>query len=158
MTRNRPFKWLFFLFSKITIFKIGERINKLIETIHELRTKRRIFGYVFIFSLLSQVSIVTMNYFLSKALSIQLDLSYLFLVVTITFVLTMLPSINGLGIRDLGYVTLLGQVGVTNAEAISLSFLNLIVPMLISIWGAFLFVLQRKNQIIGEQHANQTAI
>jgi hypothetical protein len=150
MTRNRPVRWLLWLFDKITIFNIGERINKLLETIHELRSRRRIFVYVFSFSVLSQISIVFMNFFLARALSIRIDLSYLFLVVTITFVLTMLPSINGVGIRDLGYVTLLSEVGISNAAAISLSFLNLLLPMFISISGAVLFIIQKRKTTTGE--------
>lgn len=156
MTRNRPFKFLLLLFSKITFFNIGEKINKLFETIHALRTRRRIFAHVFLFSLLSQISIVYMNLFLARALSVHIDLGYLFLVVTVTFVLTMLPSINGVGIRDLGYVTLLSKVGVSNAAAISLSFLNLLLPMVISIWGAVLFILQKRKSTVGEIDVYQT--
>jgi uncharacterized protein (TIRG00374 family) len=158
MTRNRPFKLLLLIFNKITIFNIGERINKLFEAIHELRTRRRIFGYVFIFSVFSQMSVVFMNLFLARALSIQIDLGYLFLVVTITIVLTMLPSINGVGIRDLGYVTLLAKVGISNAAAISLSFLNLLLPMTISIWGAVLFIIQKRKSTVGEIDAYKTSI
>ncbi len=156
MTRNRPFKLLLLLFSKITFFNIGEKINKLFETIHALRTRRRIFAHVFLFSLLSQISIVFMNLFLARALSVHIDLGYLFLVVTVTFVLTMLPSINGVGIRDLGYVTLLSKVGVSNAAAISLSFLNLLLPMVISIWGAVLFILHKRKSTVGEIDVYQT--
>jgi hypothetical protein len=76
--------------------------------------------------------------------------------VTVTFVLTMLPSINGVGIRDLGYVTLLSKVGVSNAAAISLSFLNLLLPMVISIWGAVLFILQKRKSTVGEIDVYQT--
>lgn len=156
MTRNRPFRLLLWIFDKITILNIGERINKLFEAIHELRTKRRVFAYVFLLSILSQMSIVFMNFFLAQALSIRIDLSYLFLVVTVTFVLTMLPSINGVGIRDLGYVTLLSEIGISNAAAISLSFLNLLLPMVISILGAVLFVIQKKRSTMGEIDAFQS--
>jgi hypothetical protein len=77
---------------------------------------------------------------------IEVSFSYLFVVVPVSFILTMLPSINGVGVRELGYVKLLGNVGVADAAAISLSFMNLIVPMLISISGAFLFVIQKKRE------------
>ncbi len=54
-------------------------------------------------------------------------------------------SQGSMGIRDLGYVSLLAKIGVSNAEALSLSFMNLLIPMAISIWGAILFIGQKKN-------------
>jgi glucose uptake protein GlcU len=68
----------------------------------------------------------------------------MFLVVPITIILSMMPSINGIGFRDGGYVILLAKVGVSKAAALSLSFLTLFIPILISISGGILFMLQKK--------------
>ena len=61
----------------------------------------------------------------------------------VTFIITILPSINGIGIREFGFISLLSKAGVSNATALSLSFLNLIIPMILSLSGAVLFVLQK---------------
>ena len=148
--RNRPFAIMLRLFDKFTIFKIGEKLNKLLEAIHYFKDKRRVLLYVFLFSLMSQTMIVFMNYALSRAFEVDVSLNMLFMVVPVSFVLTMLPSINGLGVRDLGFVSLLGRVGVSKAGALSLSFMNLLIPMAVSIWGAFLFVIQKKKTREGE--------
>lgn len=153
ITRNRPFEFLLKIFDKVTLLNIGEKINKLIEAIHVLREKRRIFVWMFLLSVLAQVAIVFMNYAIVRALDIAVDLTYLFLVVPVTFMLTMLPSINGVGIRDGGFVFLLGKVGVSGAAAISLSFMNVILPMIISAWGALLFFMQRKKSNLNEVEA-----
>lgn len=145
MTRNRPFRLLLRIFEKVTIFNIGEKFNKLFEAIHQLRTYRRIFVYVFILSLFSQIAIVMMNYYISQAFSMEIDLLFLFLVVPVTFALTLLPSINGVGVRDGGYVVLLGKIGISGAAAISLSFMNLLIPMFISLIGAILFIIQKRK-------------
>ena len=55
-------------------------------------------------------------------------------------------SANGLGFRDGGYVILLGKIGVSKAAALSLSFLAILIPMLISIAGGILFMLQKKGE------------
>lgn len=149
MIRNRPFKLLLRLFDKFTIFKIGEKFNKLFEAIHVFRHRRRVLLYVFFFSLLSQISIVLMNYSVVRAFSLHINLSFLFMVIPVTFVLTMLPSINGVGVRDLGFVSLLSRVGISNAEALSLSFMNLLLPMIISMWGAVLFMIQKRKSKLG---------
>jgi glucose uptake protein GlcU len=56
----------------------------------------------------------------------------------------MLPSINGLGVREGGFVILLGKIGVSEAAAVSLSFLSILIPMIISIAGGILFMMQKK--------------
>lgn len=152
LIRNRPFKLLLRLFDKLTIFKIGEKFNKLFEAIHYFRKRRRILGLVFILSFLSQSAIVFMNYLIARALSVEISLSFLFMVVPVTFILTMLPSINGIGVRELGFVGLLGEIGISNASALSLSFMNLIIPMIISILGAVLFIIQRRNTRLEEKN------
>lgn len=154
--QNRPFRFILKLFDKLTFFNIGEKFNKLFEAIHYFSARRRILAYVFLYSLTSQIAIVLMNYALVKALGLQVNLSYLFMVVPVTFVLTMLPSINGVGIRDLGFVSLLAKIGVSGAAALSLSFLNLLLPMILSAWGAVLFVIQKKNDNTGGADAIQT--
>ncbi|MGD9897949.1 MAG: YbhN family protein [Calditrichaceae bacterium] len=145
MTRNRPFKLMLRIFEKVTIFNIGEKFNKLFEAIHQLKTHRRVFVYVFMLSLFSQIAIVLMNYYISRAFSMDIDLLFLFLVVPVTFALTLLPSINGVGVRDGGYVVLLGKIGISGAAAISLSFMNLLIPMFISLFGAILFIIQKRK-------------
>ncbi len=146
ITRERPVLWLLRIFDKFTLLNLGEKINKLIEAMHFLRDRRRVFVWVFFLSVLSQAAIVLMNYALCLALRIEVELLYLFLVVPVTFLLTMLPSINGLGLRDGGFVFLLGKMGVSSAASISLALLNVIVPMVISLWGAVLFAVQRKSK------------
>ncbi len=146
LLHDRSFQFIFKLFDKFTIFKIGEKFNKLFEAVHVFKSNRAVLGWVFLMSLVSQSFIVLMNYFLSMAFSIPVSLGYLFMVVPVTFVITMLPSINGLGIRDLGFVSLLGQIGIGTAEALSLSFMNVIVPMIISVAGGILFMLQKRKE------------
>lgn len=158
MTRNRPFKLLLRLFDKFTLFKIGEKFNKLFEAIHFFKDRRRILAYVFIYSIFSQTAIVLMNYCIARAFNVNVELSYLFMVVPVTFVLTMLPSINGVGIRDLGFVSLLGRVGISNAAALSLSFMNLIIPMFISVWGGILFVIQKNKLKTGDIDAVKSSL
>lgn len=150
ITRDRPVEFLLNIFDKITLLNFGEKINKLIEAIHLLKEKRRIFVWVFLLSIFAQVAVVFMNYALVIALQIEVDLLYLFLAVPITFILTMLPSINGVGIRDGGFVFLLGKVGVSGAAAISLSFMNVLLPMITSIPGGILFLIQKKKSKVKE--------
>jgi len=150
VTREKPVTFMLNVFDKVTILKIGEKINKLIEAIHNLKSRRKIYLHTFYLSVLSQASIIMMNFMVARALNIEIDLIYLALVVPITIILTMLPSINGVGVRDGGFVFLFGQIGLSGAAALSLSFMNVIIPMFISIWGGILFLVQKKKENLKE--------
>ena len=126
------------------VFRLGERIQKFLNAIRFYADSKLIFFKILLLSLISQGLIITKTYFLARAVQIEVDLIYMFLVVPISFLITMLPSINGIGFRDGAYVVLLAKIGVSKAAALSLSFLTLLIPMLISISGGILFMLQKK--------------
>ncbi len=131
---------------KITHFRLGERIQKFLDAIRYYSDSKIIYIKILAVSLLGQVLIIVKAYFLAMALGIEVTLIYMFLVVPISIILSMLPSINGIGFRDGGYVVLLAKIGVSKAAALSLSFLALFIPMLISIAGGILFMLQKKTE------------
>jgi glycosyltransferase 2 family protein len=135
---------------KIQLFKFGERIDKLFEAIRYFHDKKIVYVKVISISLFAQALVIMMHYFCILALDLDVSVLYLFLVVPVTFLLTMLPSINGLGVRDGGFVFLLGKKGISTAAALSLSFLAIIVPMIVSIAGAILFAMQKKKAKIGD--------
>ena len=130
--------------AKITLFRLGERIQKFLDAIRFYSNSKIIYVQILLVSLLGQILIIIKAYCLALALGIQVSLVYMFLVVPISIILSMLPSLNGIGFRDGGYVILLAKVGVSKAAALSLSFLALFIPILISIVGGVLFMLQKK--------------
>ena len=128
---------------KIQIFRFGERVHKFLEALRFYQNQKLIYFKILATSLVSQSLMITMTFCLALALSIEVTLLYLFFVVPITFLLTMLPSINGLGVREGGFVFLLGKMGVSEAAAVSLSFTTILIPMVVSIAGGILFILQK---------------
>jgi uncharacterized protein (TIRG00374 family) len=129
---------------RITLLRLGERIEKFLNAIRFYADSKSIYLKILLASLISQILIITKTYFLARALGIDITYGYMFLVVPISFILVMLPSINGIGFRDGVYVVLLSALGISKAEALSLSFLALVIPMIISTAGAFLFLAQKK--------------
>jgi len=158
LLRDWSFKIILRIFEKFTVFKIGEKFNKLFEAIHYFQNHKRILLRVFLLSFASQFFIVAMNYLMALAFNIPVSFGYLLMVVPISFVITMLPSINGIGIRDLGFVGLLAQIGVSTAEALTLSFMNLIIPMILSVAGGVLFIVQKSNAMPGGKNVLDSKI
>lgn len=137
------------ILKKISIFQIGDRIQKVLATIHEYRENKKVILQAFVFSLVSQVILILMNYVLAQALNLhQVSLGFLFIVIPVTFIMGLFPSVNGLGVRDTGYVLLLTRVGLSPAEALSLSLLNTLVPVIMSLYGGLLLIFYRQKKTI----------
>ena len=135
---------------RLKILQLGERIHKFVKVMRQNNDNKSVYWKLWITSIAGQILIITMTYLLSLGLSLQITPGYLFLVVPITFLITMLPSINGLGVREGGYVFFLGRIGISKAAALSLSFLVVLVPMLFSLFGGILFLADKKKIKLGE--------
>lgn len=135
------------LLKKIKLFNIGERVHNVLYSIHSYRENKKIILYAYLISILSQTNLIFMNYILAQSLHLDnVSLGFLFIVIPVTFILGLFPSVNGLGVRDTGYVFLLTRVGLTPAEALSLSFLNTLVPVLLSLYGGLLLIFYRHKK------------
>ncbi len=132
------------LVKPLKVLRLGERIMKFFEAIRFYYNSRGIYLKILGISILGQLLVIIMTYILSLAIGLQIPLDYLFLVVPISFLVTMLPSINGIGFREGAFVVLLGRIAISNAEAISLSFLSVLVPMIVSMSGGILFILNKQ--------------
>ena len=130
---------------RLTFMRLGERLEKFLNAIRFYADSKSIYLKILAASMLSQILVITKTYLLARALGIDIAYGYMFLVVPISFILVMLPSINGIGFRDGVYVVLLSAVGISKAAALSLSFLALVIPMIISSAGAVLFLAQKKS-------------
>ena len=136
------------IFSKISIFSIGEKINSILESIHFYRNAKSAVLGGYLLSVTFQFLFVAMNYVLAQSLGLsQVTFIQLLLVIPITFVMGLLPSVNGLGVRESGYVVLLANVfhSATAGEAIALSLLNTSVPVLVSLAGGVMLLFYKHN-------------
>jgi len=130
--------------SRITFYDIGKKILKVFDTLHFYRDKRKVILAAYFCSIMAQFTVIVMNYILAVALNItQVSFGYLVLVVPVTFIFSLLPSINGIGVRDTGYMIFLVRQGVEPATVLSLSFMATIIPVLISIVGGGFFLFYR---------------
>jgi uncharacterized protein (TIRG00374 family) len=109
----------------------------------DYRVLRRAMWTSFLFQLL-----IAAQYFL-VARDLKLDVGFgpLLAVVSLVTLLTILPiSLNGLGLREGGFVYLLGQVGVKSHEAIALSLIVYAIVMAFSLLGWIAFVIWQRDE------------
>ena len=79
-------------------------------------------------------------YLTARAMHQDINLVYFVIFSPLVCVATALPSIGGLGVREVGWVTLLSKVGVSQSVAGGLSLVNSIFVILVGLLGGLFYV------------------
>lgn len=139
---NRNFaKGLQKLTNGINFFGIGAKLKRLYNSINIYKDYKMITAKAFFISLFAQMLSIVGIYFLSKAIFSNTPFAIFFLVLPLIITASMLPSLNGLGIREGAFVYFLGPViGRENSFVLSLLWLGNII--LLSLIGAVAYFLQ----------------
>src|SRR5207253_10754883 len=81
----------------------------------------RSIGMALIVSVIFNILLIITNIFLAKAFGLDLSIWYFFLFIPLISATLLLPvSINGVGPREMAYVVLFGQVGVSKSSALAM--------------------------------------
>jgi hypothetical protein len=91
-----------------------------------------------------QLAGVVQVWLIARGLGLVVPLTYVAVVVPLVALLTMIPiSVNGMGLREMGMVVLLGPAGVSSAAAVTLSLLTFASCAVISLAGGVLYFFGR---------------
>jgi uncharacterized protein (TIRG00374 family) len=91
-----------------------------------------------LFSCFSQVALA---YFLvSKALNQDVGFFYFLIFSPLICVVTALPSIGGLGVREMGWAYFLAKVGVVQGVAVSISLISFLFMVIVGLIGGVIYV------------------
>jgi uncharacterized membrane protein YbhN (UPF0104 family) len=114
----------------------GDRFRPLVELLGHLLRDGKLLWATTLLSLLVQLASVAQVWLVSAGLGLKVPFGYLAVVVPLVSLLTLVPvSLNGMGLREVGLVVLLAPVGVTAAQAVSLSLLYFALSLTISLAG-----------------------
>jgi uncharacterized membrane protein YbhN (UPF0104 family) len=123
---------------------VGARLGRLVDA---ARAYLRCPGVVLATTLLSvlvQLSSVLFVWLIGRALGLGVSFAYMAAAVPLLTLLTLVPlSVNGMGLREMGMVVLLGPVGVSGAQAVTLSLLTFAAAAAVSLVGGVLYLLGR---------------
>lgn len=92
------------------------------------------------FSCLAQLLLAYVYYVIAKALNQNVDFIYFIIFSPLVCVATALPSIGGLGVREMGWAFLLAKVGVPQGVAVSISLINFLFMVLVGLIGGAMYV------------------
>ena len=130
-----------FILNKIPFLRKESRLQRLSVILENYKKNRRIICNAIAFSLIGQALYVITTYLLAKSLSLSIPLKMFFLFLPIISVVSMLPSLNGLGVREGAYIYLFGSI-IRPENALALSFLWIAVLIGSSIIGAIIYIIK----------------
>jgi len=141
---QRFFSYLTQILEKIKAMGIGKKLVHFSESVNLYRRYPGTLLRVFAISISYQLFIVVFSYSVSQALGLGLSVFDFILFVPVIGLVSMFPlSVNGVGVREAGYVFLLSRVGRGSSEALSLSLMIYAIGVAVSLIGGALFGLQR---------------
>jgi uncharacterized protein (TIRG00374 family) len=130
--------------ASIQFLRLGDRMKRFYEAVQLYRKRRRSVLWAICISVFVQGFLVVINYAAGLSLGFRLPLYSHLVYVPVISIIAIIPiSINGIGVREWGYVFLFGLVGLSNGEALSLSLLFFAVGVVGSLSGGIAFLVRR---------------
>ena len=111
----------------------------LYDGLHHFKNHKRVILRVAVLSAVGQVLGILTVYFFIRALSRDINFFYVLLLTPVVHLMSMLPSINGLGVREGAFVYFFKNlIGLHEASALAILFLFML--LLSSVLGGFIYM------------------
>ena len=123
---------------------IESKLKEIYESMYLMRDRKIQFGAAILLSIVFQFLVVVINYIIVMSLGIEVPLSFFFLIIPVISLISMLPiTLNGIGVRDLSYIGLLGAVGVAKEPAFAVGLIAFSMVMLLSLSGGIIYIREK---------------
>lgn len=133
------------LISRIGFLHLNEKLAGLYKTVYLFKENTGVLLKVFIISIIYQFALVFVNLFAACAIGSSPPFLPLFFVIQITTLVCVIPiSLNGLGVREFLYVTILSMAGVAQDQIIAFQVILFLIFYAESLLGGIAFLLQKK--------------
>lgn len=154
---NRPLDFLVKRFPKIQRIPQYDRLEQLVDTVH--RYPLPVLLNSLLISLPFTLSLIVVQYFIAKALSVDLPLSVFALFVPIIAILNLIPlTFNGLGVREGVYQFLFVPIGVSTASAIAMSLAFYFLRFGAGLVGGLMYAFQSISDTLRSSRAKKLSI
>lgn len=130
--------------------KQAGQLKRLYESLHAYPAQAiwKALAVSFVFN----ISLIAVNYLIALALGVDISIWYFLVFVPLTSIILMIPiSLNGLGVREVGYVTLFAQAGVPDSVAFSMSLLVYALAVLAGLVGGVVYILRGAREYLVEE-------
>jgi hypothetical protein len=141
-------RWLMRRLSQLLPHRLLRLVEKPARALYEglQGYSRRTLVEALLVSLVFNATWVGVNMLLGWALGIQATLAHYLVFVPLVSLSLLIPSIGGLGVRELTYVGLFGLIGVPQAQAFALGILVYAINVLTGLIGGVIYLVQGMRQ------------
>ena len=139
----RRFRFIETVFSR---FKWDRKMREIYESLHDFKNHKKVVVAAMALSIIGQSVSICVLYAMALALGAHAPLVFFFLLVPVVHLVSMLPSLNGLGIREGAYIYFLGPyIGKEYAAALGILWLGLL--FLLSLIGGVIYLIRQDYHI-----------
>lgn len=129
------------LLARIRLEPVRVRLEKVYVRLDQMRSSSALMGWSVVAALVNTAFRILPAWFVAMALSIDVSLSQLFIIIPLIYLAAQIPiSVGGLGVREVGWVALLRVIDVPASDAIVMSLLLAAKIFVVSLPGAWLYV------------------
>ncbi|HTL71018.1 MAG TPA: lysylphosphatidylglycerol synthase transmembrane domain-containing protein [Candidatus Eisenbacteria bacterium] len=123
-------------------FRLDEKVRRVYDGMHNFKNHKRVVAEAMLLSIVGQSISILVLYILAIAIGARTSPIYFYLLVPIVHLISMLPSLNGFGIREGAYVFLLKPyIGEPAAAAIGILWLVLL--LILSVIGGVVYLMRQ---------------
>jgi len=145
----------------IPLPKLREKILAVWQTFCEnamlLLSQREPLVWGLWYSFLLQVTVVVHFWIIGEALCFGIPLLDYFFLIPVQLVILMLPTINGIGLREASSIVLFGFYGIVATDAATFGLIDLAMMLVIGLIGCFRFLFRRSIPERYELHPGGTS-
>lgn len=140
-------KWIKEKLLSIKFLNLGESLKKFYRAFKIYKNQKKTIIIGIGYSILVQMVIIAINYFIAKGLSIPIPIFALIAYIPIITVISLIPiTINGLGLREAAYVYFFTSLNIIEGQSMSLSLVFFITSVIASCLGGIVFILMKKPE------------
>jgi uncharacterized protein (TIRG00374 family) len=120
------------------------RLNPLVTTLRQFRTRSGALPHAFALSLLLQLVVVARYYTLARAVDITISPLLFPVLIPVALLVLVIPiTVNGLGLREVTFISLFGVWGVAATQSTAFAWLDLAFGLFIAAIGGLFFMFKR---------------
>lgn len=133
------------IFTKVTsVFKVWPKVRDVLMNLHHdmllMKGRYQEVALTIVISMASQIVFAFEFYLIAKALHQNIPFVYFLVFSPLVCVVSSLPSIGGLGVREIGWVTFLSILGIPEGVSGGLSLISFVLMVIVGLLGGLFYV------------------
>ncbi len=142
---------------RLKLVRLAHKIDAILSAFQVMGTHKAVLVNSLLISIVNQFFAISVTWMMAVGLHIEVSLVLFMVFVPVVTLISMIPiSLNGMGLREYAFVSLLTGVGVDREAAIALALLSSAVVILSAIPGGIVYVFFRNRSDAQQMAAIET--